>query len=255
MSKVFTEHGVEARAFVTADSQNEEAHATAGSFNGSLGSEQLPFGAFDADSFVANASMVSEVYTGPNGSIGAETARMPTAQFASIKSSISDLNGYAPPGGGLTAGILGPAAKSYATNASDWQPGWNRLSDYVAKGVYLSMPCREGMLKGGASVDVEFYFGDNSVYGIGSGLAGSEWRYELGVFVDGILVARTGEFSPRRHTHHIVFSHPCPGRRVVVDVRWRGKYDGAGTNNGYSWVSDSQIKITNTSLWLMNRSR
>ena len=255
MSKVFTQKKVVARGFVQADDINQEAHETMAEFNGALGPEQLPMGRFDGDSFVANENITTLVYTSPGGAQSAVATRMPTATYATTKSNVTDLTGYDPPGGGGNTGILGPAQKTYATNSNDWAPGWNKLSDYIALGVYLKLPTRDGMVKGAAMVDVEFYYGDASIYGLGSALTGAEWRYELGVFLDGKLIARTGEFGPRRHTHHLNFAFPSANRNSTIDVRWRGKYDGAGTSQAYGWVSDSNIKFLNTSLWVLNRYR
>ena len=257
MAKVFTNKQPVARGFVNAEDFSQEAHESLSEFNGALGPEQLPMGRFDSTRFVANANIASEVFSSPGGASSAVATRMPTALYAITKSNVTDLTGYDPPDGGAggLTGILGPAQKTYATNSNDWAPGWNKLSDYIDLGVYLSVPARAGMIKGAAIADIEFYYGDAAVYGLGSALTGANWRYELGVFLDGVLIARSGLFAPRRHTHHLNFSFPSANRRAVIDVRWRGYFDGAGTNQNYSWVSDSAIKFLNTQLWVMNRYR
>lgn len=254
MSKVFTTRRPVARGFVQQEDWAQEAHEVLAEFNGALAAEQLPLEDFDHTKFKDNTSADGEVFNTPSGATDATAVRMPTALYATTQSAVTDFNGYTPPST-PGAGILGPAQKTYATNGNDWAPGWNRLSKYISKGVFLSMPMRDGMVKGCAIADIEFYYGDATVYGLASSLTGSGWRYELGVFLDGNLLARTGMFPPRRHTHTLPFSFPTSTRRSQVDVRWRGIFDGAGSNQDYAWVSDSAIKFLNTSLWAMNRYR
>ena len=254
MSKVFTQRRPVARGFVQQEDWAQEAHEVLGEFNGALSSEQLPLEDFDHTKLKDNTSADGEVYSTPSGATDATALRLPTALYATSQSAVTDFNGYTPPST-PGAGILGPAQKTFATNSNDWAPGWNRLAKYITKGVYLSMPMLDGVVKGAAIADIEFYYGDATVYGLASSLTGADWRYELGVFLDGTLIARTGLFPPRRHTHCLPFSFPTSTRRSVVDVRWRGIYDGAGSNQDYAWVSDSAIKFLNTSVWAMNRFR
>ena len=53
-----------------------------------------------------------------------------------------------------------------------------------------------------------------------SGTRGNDWKSEWGVFVNDVLVARTGEIPPKRHTSSIPFSIPCGSQNIKVDVRW-----------------------------------
>jgi hypothetical protein len=257
MSKTFTQRALLARDFACEEDYNEEARAALAEFNGQLSPEQLPYGTFDATRFTPNLSVDGLAYTEPDGTATGLAVQMPTQFYAVTQSDITDFNGYSPPDPTplLSTGILGPAQKTYDTNSNDWQPGWNKASDYINKGVYLSIPAREGMLKGCAVADLEFYFGDQSVYGLGSALSGGAWRHEIGVFVDDVLVARSGKMPGRRHSYCLPFAIPVPGRRIIVDVRWRANFDGAGTSLGYAWVSNSSLKITNTILYVRNQYR
>lgn len=252
--KVFTTRRPVARGFVQQEDWSAEAHEVLGQFNGALSPEQLPLEDFDNTKMKDNTSADGEVYNTTAKATNATALRMPTALYATTQSAVTNFSGYSPPST-PSAGILGPAQKTYATNSNEWAPGWNKLSKYIDLGVYLSLPMLDGVVKGGAIADIEFYYGDAAVYGLASSLTGANWRYELGVFLDGIIIARTGLFPPRRHTHCLPFSFPAATRRSVIDVRWRGIYDGAGSDKDYAWASDSAIKFTNTSLWCMNRYR
>jgi hypothetical protein len=252
--KVFTKRIHTATQYALAEDYNQEARNLQDSFNGGIGGEQLPFAGFSEDKFSQGDDYDGVVATTPAGATGGAGQRLPTQTYAITQSDITDLEGFEP-AGGLTHGILGPAAKTYATNSSDWQPGWNRLSEYIDDGVYLQMPVGLGTLKGAAIVDFEFYLGDASAYGLASALAGGNWRHQIGVFVNGVLVARSGKMPCRRHSYCLPFAIPVSAGTVTVDVRWEADYDGAGVGNDYSWVSDTALRVYNTTLWVRNQTR
>ncbi len=165
--RVFTQRRPVARGFAQHEDWSQEAHEVLGEFNGALSSEQLPLEDFDHTKLKDNTSADGEVYSTPSGATNATAVRLPTALYARSQSAVTDFNGYTPPST-PGAGILGPAQKTYATNSNDWAPGWNRLAKYIAPGVYLSIPMLDGVVKGAAIADIEFYYGDATVYGLAS---------------------------------------------------------------------------------------
>jgi len=254
--KVFSTYPPAPRAFVDAQLLQDEGRRIARTMNGGVGSEQMPYESISADKFVAPADIDSTVRTTPAGATTATASELASQIFAITQTDIVDLAGFNPPDGGAgNTGILGPPSASYQTNSSAWGPGWNRLSDTVAEGVYLQWPARAGVVSGALLVDWEFYLGDASSYGLGAAPTGSQWRWQVGVFVDGVLVARSGRYPPRRHTVHLPFTVPVPSRSVVVDVRWQASYDGAGTSNAYSYSADTVLRVYNASLWIRNQYR
>ena len=254
--KVFTTTKPAARAFVHADDVRDEGRRLARTFNGGLGPEQLPYEAFGSDKFVAPVNIDSTVKTTPAGAATGTASRLMSQSFAITQTAITNLAGFSPPDGGAgNAGILGPPSASYATNSSTWGPGWNRFSDTMTKGVYLGFDARAGVVKGAALCDFEFYLGDASSYGLGAAPTGGQWKWQVGVFLDGVLVARSGRYSPRRHTIHLPFALAVPTRPVVADVRWLATYDGAGVANAYTFVADTVLRVYNATLWMRNQYR
>jgi len=254
--KVFTSRSAVPRAFVDAQLLQDEGRNIARTMNGGLGGEQLPFEGFTADKFAAPVNVDSRVKTTPAGATAGQGSLLMSQTFAITKTNITDLEGFQPPDGGVgITGILGPPSAEYATNSSAWGPGWNPLTETMSDGVYLRFDARAGVVKGAALVDFEFYLGDASAYGLGSAPTGADWRWQVGIFLDGVLIARSGKFPPRRQTMHIPFSFPVPSRSVALDVRWSANYDGAGAPNAYAYVSDTKLRIYNATLWMRNQHR
>jgi len=246
--KAFSPRHAIARDFLQAEDINANARAVADSFNGNLSGEQLPYEGFTEDKFTAGDSLDSTFKTTPAGATTGTAQRKPSQTYATTQSAITTFNTVPT---GLTSAILGPPAKAY-TLSTDIQPGWNALKDYISTGVYLSGPVQQGIIKGVAMVDLEFYQGDKSSYGLASGISGGAWRLRLGVFVDGVLIASTGNYSCRRHTHCIPYAIPVSTRTIEIDVRMIIKYDGPGVTEDYIITSDDKLNIYNTSLYMRN---
>ena len=255
--KTFTQRAIGARNFTQAEDYNAEGNAIAGEFNGSIGGQQLPYDSVPAAAFSLGDNLDGTIETTPAGASTGLGQRKPTQTYAITQTAISDFAGFDfPDTTGLTSNnILGPPSKTYVTNGSEWGPGWNRFSAYIDKGVFLKLPCKTGILKGNAIVDFEFYYGEKSIYGLASGLAGGNWRWQVGVFVDGVLVAATGKMPPRRHTVCLPFAHPVPTRSIEIDVRWLANYDGAGSAQDYAFVADTVLRSYNHTLWVRNQYR
>lgn len=255
--KTFTRRAIEARNFAQAEDYNAEGNAIAGEFNGAIGGQQLPYDSAPPAAFSLGDDLDSAIATTPAGASTGLGQRKPTQTYAITQTAISDFTGFDfPDPSALTSnGILGPPSKTYDTNSSEWGPGWNRYSAFIDKGVFLRLPCKTGILKGIAIVDFEFYYGEASIYGAGSGLEGGGWRWQVGVFVDGVLTAATGKMPPRRHTVCLPFARPVPTRTIEVDVRWLANYDGAGAAQNYAWVSDTVLRSYNHTLWVRNQYR
>jgi hypothetical protein len=246
--KAFTPRRAKARDFLQAEDINANGRAIGNTYNGNLSGEQLPYEAFTEAVFTAGDVYDSTYKTTVAGAATGTAQRKPSQTYATTQSAITTFNTVP---SGLSSPILGPPAKTY-TLSTDVQPGWNALKDHLSTGVYLSGPVLQGMIKGVAMVDFEFYQGDKSAYGLASGLSGASWRHRLGVFVDGVLIASTGTYSPRRHTHCIPFAIPVSTRTIEVDIRFIVKYDGPGVVEDYIITSDDVLNIYNTSLYLRN---
>jgi hypothetical protein len=140
----------------------------------------------------------------------------------------------------------------------DWSKGWNRLSYYSGFEQFdLNFDAREGMLNGCAIIDWQ-HGTDTLLCQSGdpvinfSGTRGHDWISEWGVFVNNVLVARTGQIPPKRHTTELPFSIPCGSQNINIDVRWISTisdYSTTGTPHG------SEFLVFSAELWVRNTVR
>jgi hypothetical protein len=125
--------------------------------------------------------------------------------------------------------IWTPAA-SLNMQSDEWRKGFNRLEVFGTpfNDFSLDFDAMEGMLVGSATVDWEhgttvYQVQVSSDPALFNGMSrGHDWWTEWGVFVNNVLVARTGNIFPRRHTTKIPFSVPCGSQPISVDVRFIG---------------------------------
>ena len=249
MAKTWTQRNPKARDFTKAEDYNAEARGIMAQFNGNIGSQQLPMNAFTEDKFDDGDDLDSATATRPDGTAEGTCQRLPSQTYARVSSTLAAFTS------GNTSTILAPSAAVYDNTTNYWPPGFIPLSNKINKGVYLRVPCQGGILKGCAMVDIEYYLGDKGQYDGGSPgtpVGQTDWRFELAVFVDNILVMRTSMHQCQRHTFALPFAVPVPARDVVVDVRWRAKYNGDGATGQYELVADTSVKFYNTTLWCRN---
>lgn len=117
--------------------------------------------------------------------------------------------------------------------ATTWTMGWNAFEASASAadrtGFVLEFEAQEGMLKGEAVVDFEhrqsyYLFGYKTADSAAQSRAVVKDQHtgELGVFVNDVLVARTGPvwIACGRHTYTLPWSSPVKSGPVKVDVRW-----------------------------------
>jgi hypothetical protein len=166
---------------------------------------------------------------------------------------------------GLTTGI----------NVDEWIVGWNAFEASATaidrSGFVLDFEAQEGMLKGEAVVDFEhrqsYYLFAAQIGGVGLGVPGrlikDQHTGELGVFVNGVLVGRTGPLwiACGRHTYVIPFGTPVKSGPVHVDVRWlidfknERKDFAVGTLYGLGVNQVYPIQVHSRMLWVRNQYR
>jgi len=138
----------------------------------------------------------------------------------------------------------------------DWSKGWNRLEYYSGFSQFpVVFDSREGMLVGCATID--WQHGTDTMLVTEdeisfSSTRGDDWVSEWGVFVNDVLVARSGEIPPRRHTTSLPFSIPCGSQNVKVDVRWISTisdYLASGRPHG------SEFLVFSAEVWVRNVCR
>jgi len=246
-----------ARSYVRIDDYNWEASAALAEFNGALSAEQLPYESFDAEKFVNGDNLDGKIIVAPGGATGGTGQRMATSTYAQVASNIFEFD--AQPylaEHGVTYTTLGPPQVIYSLADSTWSPGINPLGQDVL-GSYLRTDFEEGLLKGHLNIDFEFYLGELSVFGTGSGLTGRGWTWQLYIYVDGVMIARTGtQPAGKRLTVALPFTTPIGKGSHTIEAKFKASYDQAGQADDYYYSTDfSKIRIYNAQLWVRGQHR
>jgi len=254
MAKTYTPtRPKEAGDFALEEDFNKPVSGWMKEFNGQLDGQQLPAETIANTKIIKGANMDTAFDTKPDGSrqIG-KGQRNATQSYWYVTSAISAFTWDRNSAG---AASLGPPAVTYSNYTNQWLVGIWPLYNDIDDGVFMRIPTEEGMLTGGATVDVEF--GSAEITGGGlTATYGSSWRYQVYVFVDGICVATTGlQPAMKRRSHTLPFAVPVPTKDAVeIDIRISATCDGSGVTNPYADTSteDAQLNITNTQIWARN---
>jgi len=244
MSRMFTKGRVVASDVILAEPVSDEINQAVSELNGGLDGNNMPL-----ESLV-RAKFLSPTLT---------TVAGPPEQVERIYQSQAY---YVSEGCETSSSII----------KDDWQMGWNKfesLPGLEKTGFVLDFESVEGMVKGEACIDMEhrqsyFLFG-YKIEGISStnALVKDQHTGELGVFVNDVLVARTGPlwFACGRHSYVIPYAAPVASGPVHVDVRWmidfkniKKLFGGVGTYEiGINQVYPVQIHAR--MLWGRNQFR
>ena len=194
------------------DRQNDEVNQAVGELNGSLDQNNMPLNS------VSRAELVAPSYTSIVG---------PPAQ----KNYVYPSQAY----------YVTEVCNTFLINVDEWALGWNTLESSAfpanRSGFVLDFVAQEGMLKGEAVVDFTQRQSYLVYYRIEPGDPGpppapgatgyiekvkDQHTGELGVFVNDVLVARTGPIyiAIGRFTYTIPYATPVKSGPVHIDVRW-----------------------------------
>lgn len=139
-----------------------------------------------------------------------------------------------------------------------WSKGFNILTQFTDfEDFPLVFEAKEGMLVGCATIDWEH---GTQVFNVavGEGFAarsrGFDWWTEWGVFVNNVLVARSGQIYPRRHTTQIPFAIPCGSQQITVDVRFITITNRAPGGPSLDTTS-SNFNLFSAEIWCRNEYR
>jgi len=235
MAKTFTQMKTRPNEQVKTLSLTENRDAVIDQFNGNISSENIK--SVDSSDFVEPSNGTLTV-----GSVDKQITFYPTQTYAFTRRDYRNT-------GGAVTDIWSPIAALDLEN-SIWNKGWNRLSVFGSAfdNFPLTFDCEEGMLTGEATIDWEH---GNQVYSVliqddppinGARARGSDWWTEWGVFVNGILVARSGYIYPRRHTTRIPYSIPVGSQQVTIDVRCIiNSWEPSGHGGGGGWSADFNL--------------
>jgi hypothetical protein len=225
--------------------QNNEVNQAVGELNGSLDQNNMPLDTVDRTRLVAP---VQTVIAGP------------PAQENYVYSSQAYY-------------ITEVCTTTVSIPVSQWSMGWNAFEATAQpqdrSGFVLDFTAQEGMLKGEAVIDFEHrqsYFlfvakvENLTTYGA---LIKDQHTGELGVFVNDVLVARTGPvyIACGRHTYTIPYATPVKSGPVHIDVRWIIDYKNvyktfaSGTSYGIGVNQIYTVQVRSRLLWCRNQYR
>lgn len=155
-----------------------------------------------------------------------------------------------------------------------WSMGWNKFEAAASPadrtGFVLDIDAKEGMLKGEAVIDFEhrqsYYlygftvpdFPPQTGFNVKDQHTG-----ELGVFVNDVLVGRTGPLwiAAGRHTYTIPWATPVKSGACHIDVRWLIDYKNikktyaSGTSYFVGVNQIYPVQIASRMLWCRNQYR
>lgn len=233
MAKTFTKRKIAPLEQVKIENLVDNRDGALEQFNGNLDSTQIKtINKFDLEDPANGTTTV--------GNVDKQTTILPTQTLAFSR------RDYRNTGGAVTDIWTRIAGLNLETDV--WQKGWNDLTTFGTEWINfpLQMECEEGILTGEATIDWEHGNQQFNV-SIGDGLnasraRGCDWWTEWGIFVNGILVARSGYIYPRRHTTRIPFSIPVGSQSVTIDCRVvMNNWQPSGYGGSGKWSADFNL--------------
>lgn len=258
MAKTYTVKKFEENSIAASEDWNDEASNVLSEFNGQIAAEQLPYNSIGLNKFVA-PTIVNNVPTVPDESHKLGTGWVGSSQaYWFTKSNLTTFTSRIPEY--ASTAVLGPPRHQFQISDGSWYGAIVPLSLDLDEGAYLKIPTKEGMIKGCAMVDVEYYgFTRKTVGSEGqnfTGNYGTDGRVRLFVFVDGVMVATTGpQPAGRRKTYSLSFAIPVGSSDAAeIDIRVAFSFD-TSDNTTTTFDDDPEINVYNSQLWLRNEYR
>lgn len=244
MSKIFTDIPLHQFDQVKVESLIKNTDKYLSEYNGRLDSNNLPVASVGPDNLVTPS--LPPGVTQSVGALKRFSSKMPTQAYYASQINSNTLSGdiWTP---NITVDL----------DVDTWSKGFNTLPllNSAWDNYALSFEATEGMLIGCGTIDWEH---GNQVFQVDDGLGnfvprgrGFEWWTEIAIFVNNVLVARSGEIYPRRHTTQLPFTIPCGSQSIQIDMRIRiNTWRAAGSPS--LQVTSSPFYIWSTDLWCRN---
>jgi hypothetical protein len=248
MSKVFSNKPISALESVKWDNISANLDVTLSEFNGGLDSNNLPVLS------VTDVKLVEPARTNVIvGAVSGFSVQMPSQSYhITRRSSVYE----------DSTDIWTPLFET-DLDSDTWSAGFNRLVDLDSNFLLapLSFDAKEGILVGCATVDWEH---GNQVFQVQVSESpstfaprgrGNEWWTEWGLFVNNILVAKSGQIYPRRHTTQIPFAIAVGSQPIVIELRVKiNTWYVAGAPVAGETES-TPFKVFSTTIWARNHYR
>lgn len=240
--KVFTDLPLNQNESVKPQTFNNNLEKVLNEFNGNLNGNNLPVYAVQTTHLVDPPPV-----TGIAGAVTGFEQELVSQGFYNIRRSSSFEGGT-----DVWTPILQLDLKT-----DDWSKGWNRLSYFSGFSQFgLNFDSREGMLVGCATIDWAhgtdcLLITENDISF--SSTRGNDWVSEWGVFVNDVLVARSGQIPPKRHTTSLPFSIPCGSQNIKIDVRWISSISDYYATTGQP--HGSLFEVYSAQIWARNMVR
>jgi hypothetical protein len=263
---MYTTGRIKAADIILAPPYNEEINQSVGELNGGLDQNNLPLDSVDRDRLVPPVR--TDILTSPQQ----VNYVMPSQDYYLAEQCLE----FVDPLSGIEVA------------ADTWLIGWQKLESLPGNdkdGFVLNFTATEGMIKGEACLDAEMrqscYLyevnsipanpGDPVVSTLIENIKDTHTG-EFGVFVNDLLVARTGPIwlSCGRHSYVIPYSCPIASGACHIDVRWiidfKNEGVGFGTTVNYNFPTNfpapdgtglytAPLVLRNAILWARNQKR
>ena len=245
MAKAFTQIPTNDLQSVRPENLNENFDKYLGEFNGNLDGHNNPVETIREQHFILpNDGVFSDVSADV---LQLGTSYATQAYFKTRRSSSFEI-----------ASDVWTPILTIDLDQDSWSKGFNILTQFTDfEDFPLVFEAKEGMLVGCATIDWEH---GTQVFQVtvGEGNAnrsrGFDWWTEWGVFVNNVLVARSGQIYPRRHTTQIPFAIPCGSQQIVVDVRFITITNRA-SNSPNTTTDSSDFNLFSAEIWVRNEYR
>jgi hypothetical protein len=121
----------------------------------------------------------------------------------------------------------------------------------------MDFDAKEGMVKGAWTCSIQRGSGyANNIVASVDEWAGRKWGLELGVFLNGNLIARTGERGAGHHTYHLPFHFPVGNSACEIRTAIRIETDSDAQDwfvaNGLDGFAYPPVRLFSTGLWVRN---
>jgi len=261
MPRQYTQRTFIGGNLANAEDWNGELSTAAAELSGQLDQNNMPLASVD-DPKMADPSTVVDVDSTSVNRFFVAHSYMPTQSYHISECSDAD-----------------PTDLTFFTttfNPDDWRRAWHRLAEKRTTSVggtnryagsELKFQAQEGMIVGeilfDASWRISYWSWAASSEG-GPGFTGATSRndafIEVGVFVNDVCCARTDyQWLGGRFTYHLPFSTPIGTVPVLIDIRFRLKFDnvkepasGGGTTYSIkeNWINPFQVR--DSQIWARN---